>query len=116
MRVVVSAGGRDLDSAVSPNFGRCPYFIFVSTDTMQTEAVHNPAAETTGGSGVQAAQLVASRGAQAVLTGAVGPNAFSALQATGIPVFKTPGGTVRATVQAYLTGQLTRLTGPERGF
>jgi predicted Fe-Mo cluster-binding NifX family protein len=112
MRVVVSATGRDLDAQVSPNFGRCPFYVFVDTETLDFEAVPNPAIGASGGAGIQAAQFIASREAKAVLTGAVGPNAFAVLQAAGIPVFAVSGGTARAAVQAYRAAHLRPITNP----
>ena len=88
MRIVVSAQGENLDAPASPIFGRCPTYIFVDTETMQFEAVPNPAMNQGGGAGIQAAQFVVELGAQAVLTGNLGPNAFNVLAATGIPVLK----------------------------
>lgn len=78
MRIVVSAQGDTLDAPASPVFGRCPTYLFVDSDTMQFEAVPNPAMSQGGGAGIQAAQFVVERGAQAVLTGNLGPNAFDA--------------------------------------
>jgi len=112
MKVVVSATGSNLDAAVSPVFGRCPYYVFVDTDTMQHEAVPNPAMTASGGAGIQAAQFVVERGAQAVLTGNVGPNAFNVLQAAGVPAYTATAGTVREAVEAYKAGQLPAMAGP----
>jgi predicted Fe-Mo cluster-binding NifX family protein len=112
MKLVVSATGSGLDAAVSPVFGRCPYYVFVDTDTMQYEAVPNPAISASGGAGIQAAQFVVERGAQAVLTGNVGPNAFNVLQAAGVPVYTVNAGTVREAVEAYKAGQLPVMAGP----
>lgn len=106
MRVVVSANGADLDAPASPVFGRCPAYIFVDTETMEFEAVENPAIAAGGGAGIQAAQFVAERGAQAVITGNVGPNAFSVLQSASIPIYLFEGGTVRQAVEGYRAGQL----------
>lgn len=112
MKVVVSATGSNLDAAVSPVFGRCPYYVFVDTDTMQHEAVPNPAMTASGGAGIQAAQFVVERGAQAALTGNVGPNAFNVLQAAGVPVYTATAGTVREAAEAYKAGQLPAMAGP----
>lgn len=115
MKVVVSANGNDLDSPVSPVFGRCPTYIFVDTETMQYEAMPNPAMSAPGGAGIQAAQLVVSRGAGAVLTGNVGPNALNVLQAAGVPIFIVASGTVREAVESYKAGRLTPISQPGAG-
>jgi predicted Fe-Mo cluster-binding NifX family protein len=106
MRIVVSAQGENLDTPASPVFGRCPTYVFVDTETMQFEAVPNPAMNQGGGAGIQAAQFVLRHGAQAVLTGNLGPNAFDVLEAVGIPYYRVPEGTVRQAVEALKAGQL----------
>jgi predicted Fe-Mo cluster-binding NifX family protein len=111
MRIVVSAQGESLDAPTSPVFGRCPTYIFVDTDTMQFEAVTNPAMNQGGGAGIQAAQFVVERGAQAVLTGNLGPNAFGVLQAAGVPGYLIPEGTVRQAVEAFKANRLQPMGG-----
>jgi predicted Fe-Mo cluster-binding NifX family protein len=111
MRIAVTSNGRDLDAAASPIFGRCPTYIFVDTESMAFEAVDNPAIETPGGAGIQAAQFVIERGAQAVVTGNVGPNAYSVFKAAQIPVYVFDGGTVREVVAAFKDGALASAGG-----
>ncbi|MBC7248833.1 MAG: DUF5320 family protein [Anaerolineae bacterium] len=106
MKVVITSNGADLDAPASPVFGRCSTYIFVDPETMQFEAVPNPAMSASGGAGIQAAQFIVEQGAQAVLTGNVGPNAFNVFQAAGVPVYLIPEGTVREAVEAYKSGQL----------
>jgi len=104
---MVTANGTDLDAQASPIFGRCPTYIFVDTETMAFEAVENPAIGAPGGAGIQAAQFVVERGAQAVVSGNIGPNAFGVLQSAKLPVYVFRGGTVREAVEAYKSGELT---------
>ena len=111
MKIADTANGTDLDAPASPIFGRCPTYILVDTETMQYEAVANPAVAAGGGAGVQAAQFVIERGAQAVVTGNVGPNAFGVFRAGGIPVYLFAGGTVQRAVEAYKGGQLSSASG-----
>ena len=111
MKVVVSAQGESLDAPASPVFGRCPTYLFVDTETLEFEAVPNPAMNQAGGAGIQAAQFVVSQGAQAVLTGNLGPNAFGVLQAAGVPGYLVGEGTVRQAVEALQAGQLQPMAG-----
>jgi predicted Fe-Mo cluster-binding NifX family protein len=111
MKIVVSAQGENLDSPASPVFGRCPTYVFVEPETMEFEAVSNPAMNQAGGAGIQAAQFVVSQGAHAVLTGNLGPNAFDVLQAAGVPGYLAETGTVRQAVEAYKQGQLQPMGG-----
>jgi len=79
---------------------------------MSFEAIANPAAMAGGGAGIQAAQLVAEQGAQVVLTGNMGPNAYRALSAAGVTVYAGVAGTVRSAVEHYRSGSLQAATAP----
>jgi predicted Fe-Mo cluster-binding NifX family protein len=106
MKICVSATAGSLDAQVDPRFGRCPYFVIVDSETMKFETVANTASGAMGGAGIQAAQTVASKGVQAVLTGNVGPNAFQALSAAGIKIVTDALGTVKEVVERYKRGEL----------
>jgi predicted Fe-Mo cluster-binding NifX family protein len=111
MKVVVSSQGDDVDALVSPVFGRCPTYVFVDTATMELEALPNPAMSQGGGAGIQAAQYVVSKGAEAVLSGNLGPKAFDVLQAASVPSYLVIEGTVRQAVEAYQADQLEPMAG-----
>ena len=120
MKVAVSSTGPDLDAAVSPRFGRCPYFVIVETATMGYEAIPNTSANSPSGAGIAAAQEVASRGIDAVLTGRFGPNASQVLSQVGIKMVTGAGGTVRQAVETYKNGGLNEApsipAGPGMGY
>ncbi len=111
MRVVVTAEGKDLDARACPVFGRAPVYVFVDADTMDAEAVENPAINAPGGAGIQAAQFVVERGAEAVITGSVGPNAFNVLSAAGVAIYPLAEGTVRQAIEALRQGRLVATGG-----
>jgi predicted Fe-Mo cluster-binding NifX family protein len=106
MKIAVSATGKDLSCRTDPRFGRCQYFILVDPETMEFEALENAGLRASGGAGIQAAQMVAQKGARTLITGNLGPNAASALSASGIKVYLASGGTVQEIVEAYKTGSL----------
>ncbi len=112
MKVAVSASAPSLDAPVDPRFGRCAYFLIVETDTMKFEAIPNPAQYAGGGAGIQAAQIVASKGVEAVLTGNVGPNAHQALSAAGIRIVTGVYGTVREAIMKFKRGEAENPPGP----
>lgn len=116
MKIAITAGGYTLDAAPSPVFGRCPSFVFVETDTMVFEAMDNTANAASGGAGVQAAQFIVGQGAEAVISGRFGPNAYNALNAAGIDMYMLQNSaTVREAVEDFKAGQLSRVTAPSKG-
>ncbi len=112
MRVVIPANGAALDAPTSPIFGRSQHFILVDPETLEFEALPNPALDAPGGAGVQAAQTVLQHGVGAVIAPSLGPNAFRVIQAAGIPAYRMAGATVREVIDAYNAGELALLETP----
>lgn len=106
MKVAVSATEGSPESAVDPRFGRCPYYVIMDTETMESEVLSNTSMGAPSGAGIGAAQVVAGKGVEAVLTGAVGPNASAVLSQAGINIVSGVQGTVREAVEAYKSGGL----------
>ncbi len=106
MKICVTASSGSLDAPVDPRFGRCQYFVIVDSDTMEFEAMPNASVDTMGGAGIQAAQAVANKGVEVVITGNVGPNAFQTLSSAGIKIITGASGTVKEVAERYTSGQL----------
>jgi len=107
MKLIITATGPALDDAVDPRFGRARYFVLVDDATGETTAHSNEVnLQAAQGAGIQAAQTVAGLGAEAVLTGHIGPKAFRVLQAAGIRIHTGASGTVRQALAAYRGGSL----------
>ena len=111
MKVAVTAEGSELDSRVDPRFGRCACFLFVELDDLSFEAMENPSVSLGGGAGIQSAQIVSEKGAEVVITGNVGPNAYRTLEAAGLQVVTGASGTVRQAVEAFKSGALAAAGG-----
>jgi predicted Fe-Mo cluster-binding NifX family protein len=112
MKICVTATSNSLDAPIDPRFGRCPNFVIVDSETMQFEAIPNMASGATGGAGIQAAQTIANKGAEVLITGNVGPNAFQALSAAGVKIVTGASGTVREIVEKYKKGELSETGAP----
>jgi predicted Fe-Mo cluster-binding NifX family protein len=106
MKVAVSSSGTNLDSQIDPRFGRCAYFVIVNTDDMSFEAFDNEGIALGGGAGIQSSQFVASKGAGAIITGNIGPNAVQTLSAAGVEIFMGQTGSVREAVERYRRGDI----------
>lgn len=107
MKIAITSKGTDLDSEVDPRFGRASYFLIVDSETFDFEVLDNKTnVNALKGAGIQAASMVSDKGAEVLLTGFCGPNAFKTLKAAGIGVADNAGGSVRDAVQAYLDGKL----------
>jgi predicted Fe-Mo cluster-binding NifX family protein len=106
MKVGISSTGENLDANVDQRFGRCKYFLIVDTESMEFEVLSNENAMASGGAGIQAAQTIAKTGAEVVVTGNVGPNAFQTLSAAGMKIFTGASGTIKESIEKYKKGEL----------
>jgi predicted Fe-Mo cluster-binding NifX family protein len=111
-RICITSTGPTLESPVDPRFGRCAYFIIADPQSYDFEAVSNEAAMVSGGAGIRAAQIIASKNVESVLTGSVGPNAFPALENAGIKILAGVSGTVKTAIESYKIGNLDELKTP----
>lgn len=115
MKICISSTGDNLDSGLDSRFGRCQYFIFSDSETLDFEAVQNSYKDAGGGVGIQAGQLVAEKQAEVVITGNVGPNAFRTLQAAGIEIITGASGSIKEVIEKYNKGELKKKGGPTVG-
>jgi predicted Fe-Mo cluster-binding NifX family protein len=112
MKIAVSSIGKYMDSRLDPRFGRCAYYLVVDSDDMSFEFYPNESSTMGGGAGIQAAQFLASKGVQTVITGNCGPNAAQTLFAAGIELVAGVQGTVNDAVKKYVNGELKSTTEP----
>lgn len=116
MKIAISIQGPAPKDPVDPHFGRAPFFRVVDTETGQQTMVDNAAGvNATQGAGPRAVQVLCRLGVQAVLTGHVGPKAWTALQAGNVHVYAVEGGTVEQAVQAFMAGQLRAMVPADGG-
>ena len=106
----ITSSGHDLDSLHDQRFGRCSYFIIIDSESMEFEAIQNDAIYASGGAGIQAAQTIASKNVEVLITGSVGPNAYSALASSGIKMYSASVNTVLDALELFKEGKLTKIS------
>jgi predicted Fe-Mo cluster-binding NifX family protein len=113
MKVAITSRGPDMASEIDQRFGRAKYFIVVDTDSGEFTAHHNAQNVTAiQGAGIQAARNVVGLGVDAVITGNVGPKAFTALQNGNVNAYIGATGSVSDTVKRFTAGELERIINP----
>ena len=115
MKICVTSIGDNIDSDVDPRFGRCKYFLIIDTDSMNVKPISNDSMMTSGGAGIQAAQMVAKTGAKTVITGNIGPNAFQTLKAADIKIITEVNGKIKDVVERFNQGKLEEIDSPSVG-
>jgi len=116
MKIIITTTSPTIESEVDPRFGRGAYLLVVDSDTMEWQAHPNPGVSASGGAGIQAAQFVTERKADAVISGDFGPHAFEALKAANMPMYVYGAArTARETIERFKAGQLQQVGAPTRG-
>jgi predicted Fe-Mo cluster-binding NifX family protein len=107
MKIAITSLGQDLNSQIDPRFGRAAYILIVDTVHNGVEAIDNSEnINAFKGAGIQAAAMVGRKGAEVLLTGYCGPNAYKTLQAAGVKVVNDVSGKVEDAVEALIQGNL----------
>ena len=102
MKIAITSQGQDLDSQVDPRFGRAAYILIVDTVHDGVEVLDNSEnINAFKGAGIQAAAMVSRKGAEVLLTGYCGPNAYKTLQTAGVKVVNDVSGTVKDAVNSF---------------
>jgi len=108
MKIAISSLGQDLDSQIDPRFGRAAYILIIDTVHNGVEVFDNSAnLNAFKGAGIQAAAMLSKKGAEVLLTGYCGPNAYKTLQAAGVKVVNDVSGKVKDAVDALIEGNLS---------
>ena len=115
-KIAITSEGPTLNDLVDSRFGRAGGFVVVDLDSMATSYVDNGSSQVLAqGAGIQAAENLVNAGAQALLTGHVGPKAWIALQATGVKVVQgVENMTVGEAVAKFKAGEFTFSDAPSR--
>jgi predicted Fe-Mo cluster-binding NifX family protein len=107
MKIAVTSKGPNLDDQVDPRFGRAAYILVVDSETFDFDVLDNKEnVNALKGAGIQAAGMVSDKGAEVLITGFCGPNAFKVLNAAKIKVTSDAKGTVRDAVESFNQGKL----------
>ncbi len=110
MKIAIPVDENTLESGVCMSFGRAPYYRLYDSQTQENEFILNSAAQSAGGAGIRAAQLLADRKPEVLLTPRCGQNAADVILAAGIKIYKTEGASVKDNIDSFLAGKLEELS------
>lgn len=116
MKVAIPVDAQSLDGAVAENFGRAANFLFYDTETKSVDYLDNSAVMSAGGAGIKAAQAVVDAGAEALIAPRCGENAVKVLEAAGVKLYQSVGGTAQENLDAFAAGALEALANIHAGF
>ncbi|MBN1803716.1 MAG: NifB/NifX family molybdenum-iron cluster-binding protein [Sedimentisphaerales bacterium] len=110
MKVAVTSQGKELSSQTDPRFGRAKWLLLVDTETGDVEVHDNTVnLNLAQGAGIQTGQNVVNLGAEAVITGNVGPNAYKILSAANVKVYLAEVKTIQDVLESFKAGELNEV-------
>ncbi|MDY6969570.1 MAG: NifB/NifX family molybdenum-iron cluster-binding protein [Spirochaetota bacterium] len=109
MKIIITANGSDLDSSVDPRFGRAKGFIIYESDSGEFKYIdNNQNLQAMQGAGIQSAKTIIDSGAKVLLTGNVGPKAYTALSSAKVDIYTGAEGSVKDAIESYNGGRLKK--------
>ena len=113
MKLAITAEGSSLACQIDPRCGRAAFLLVFDTDSGQFDFHDNAAnAQSVSGAGVQAGKTIVDLGANALITGNMGPKSLRVLQVGGVDVYSGVSGTVQDALRAFEAGQLEPVLRP----
>ncbi|MFC1761987.1 NifB/NifX family molybdenum-iron cluster-binding protein [Planctomycetota bacterium] len=107
MKVAVTTQGQEMSSPLDPRFGRAQWIMVVDTDSGDFKVHDNTVnLNIAQGAGIQTAKRVIDLEAVAIVTGNVGPKAFTTLNAANVEIFLARDTTVADAIEALKSGEL----------
>lgn len=109
MKIALSIENTDPHSKIDLHFGRCSHFCIADSVDGGKRVVPNPGVTQAQGAGIQAAQAVIDSGAEAVITGQIGPKAAAALKAANIKAYSIQSGNVDEALSLFAENKLSQI-------
>lgn len=116
MKIAIPVDENHPDTAVCASLARAPYYLIKDTGSDEMTFVKNTAANSQGGAGVKAAQLLVDQKIEALLTPRCGQNAAEVLTAVEMEIYKTEYPSAKENLTAFNSGLLATLNDFHAGF
>lgn len=114
MMVCITTATTEADAPIDARFGRSAFFTFVDLSTGAYHVKPNEFLDESHGVGTRVSQYVADQGAEAVITGHVGPKALDVLTAAGVAAYTTEAASVSEALTALREGRLSAVDATAR--
>lgn len=113
MKIVITSATAGALGIMDGRFGRAPFFLMFDTYEKKWSVHENEQnAALEHGAGIQAAQTIEKMGAQALITGQVGPKALQVLRGSGIKIYCVEPGKVNSILNEFLEGHFSEYFAP----
>ncbi len=111
MKICIVSSGKTLNSLASSRFGRAPYLLVLNEKGEIEEVLSNEGVQAMRGAGIAAAQEIASKGVNILISGNIGPKALDVLDMAGVKIFFASSSlTVKKVFLMWKEGKLTQVS------
>ena len=104
------------DGNICVSFGRTPYFMLYDTENNKSRFINNSAANSQGGAGIKAAQIIVDNNADVLITPRCGQNAAEVLIAANVKIYKAINNSIEENLTEFKNDKLSILTEIHAGF
>jgi len=111
MKIAVSSTEKHFNGKVSDVFARCPYFVIAEIENEKiqiVETIENKSANQLGQAGISAAQLMAEKNVNTVITKNMGPRALDVLKQFNIAIYYGDGA-IEKVLREFIEGKLEKM-------
>lgn len=116
MKIVIPVDGNTEKAKINLSFGRAPYFMVYDSKNDKMEFLENTAAQSQGGAGIKASQIIVDTGAEVVITPSCGMNAANVLSSADISIYLSSGDSLKSNIDDFKEGKLSILNNIHEGF
>lgn len=110
MKIAITAQGQTSADSLDQRFGRAKWIIIFDSETGAYDAHGNELnLSAAQGAGIQTGTNIVNLGADAVITGNVGPNAFKVLSAGDVQIYLCGAVSVAEAVELWKAGKLKQV-------
>ena len=111
VKIAVSSTEKHFNGKVSDVFARCPYFVIAEIENEKiqiVETIENKSANQLGQAGISAAQLMAEKNVNTVITKNMGPRALDVLKQFNIAIYYGDGA-IKKVLREFIDGKLKKM-------
>ena len=116
MKIAIPVNHKIKGTNLSQSFGRAPFFLIYDTKTKESIFLDNSAANSQGGAGIKASQMLVDQKIDAMITIRCGENAADVLNTASIKIYKAISNYVDENIHAYDQGRLSILNEIHAGY
>ncbi|MGB4608299.1 MAG: NifB/NifX family molybdenum-iron cluster-binding protein [Sedimentibacter sp.] len=116
MKIAIPVDDKNIKGNVCLSFGRAPYFMLHDTENKENSYIINSAANSQGGAGIKAAQIILDYKADVLITPRCGENAAHVLKAAQIKIYKSDNNSIEDNLKKFKENKLKPLDQIHHGF